>query len=245
MICPKCGNNNREECVFCTSCGAPLVDMSVFENEKTEDLDEYKNVGNADLKAFESEKTEDLVDIRAFENEKTEILDDYRSVAIADKPVAETEVKADFADIKAFENEKTEILEDYRSTGPADLQAFENEKTEILDDGSANRILSDSFIESGEAPTFKYTGNVPVYKEDGNDRTIDSDDALYEEPGRAKNEANRSNVPVQPPQNSAAAQGYDPDLSYIKQLRGLKELLDDGIITEREFEQKKKILLGL
>lgn len=33
--------------------------------------------------------------------------------------------------------------------------------------------------------------------------------------------------------------------SYDRQLRELKQLLDDGIINEDEFEQKKKHILGL
>lgn len=51
-------------------------------------------------------------------------------------------------------------------------------------------------------------------------------------------------------QDTAAVRDPQPDptpadTAYIDQLRGLQQLLDDGIITESEFEQKKKILLGL
>lgn len=33
------------------------------------------------------------------------------------------------------------------------------------------------------------------------------------------------------------------DTDYIKQLKGLKELLDEGVISQEEFEEKKKQLL--
>ena len=46
---------------------------------------------------------------------------------------------------------------------------------------------------------------------------------------------------------SPAAQPADNagEPEYMSQLRGLRQLLDDGIITEEEFENKKKFLLGL
>ena len=64
------------------------------------------------------------------------------------------------------------------------------------------------------------------------------------------------NVQTQMPQ-AAPMQNYQPaspaaqpadnagEPEYMSQLRGLRQLLDDGIITEEEFENKKKFLLGL
>ena len=37
----------------------------------------------------------------------------------------------------------------------------------------------------------------------------------------------------------------EKELAYIDQLRALKQLMDDGIITEYEFTTKKKQILGL
>jgi hypothetical protein len=52
---------------------------------------------------------------------------------------------------------------------------------------------------------------------------------------------------AQPQRPQPAPQTADPsaDPEYIAQIRGLRQLLDDGIITEEEFENKKRFLLGL
>lgn len=49
----------------------------------------------------------------------------------------------------------------------------------------------------------------------------------------------------QRPQPAPQAADASADPEYITQIRGLKQLLDDGIITEEEFENKKRFLLGL
>lgn len=49
---------------------------------------------------------------------------------------------------------------------------------------------------------------------------------------------------------SAKAEPQQPvvptnDLSYVDEIRALKALVDDGIITQEDFEAKKKTLLGI
>ena len=52
----------------------------------------------------------------------------------------------------------------------------------------------------------------------------------------------RGHVPVYKENSGPQA---DSEISYIRELRGLKGLLDDGIITQEEFELKKKYILGI
>ena len=62
-----------------------------------------------------------------------------------------------------------------------------------------------------------------------------------EEPPKAPDFKFGKEVPVyRDPQNDV-----ESETAYIDHLRRLKGLLDDGIINEREYEQKKKIIMGL
>ena len=56
------------------------------------------------------------------------------------------------------------------------------------------------------------------------------------------NEADQAALGQSPPAESADSVG---DASYLAELEKLGELRDKGIITDEEFEAKKKVLLGL
>ena len=43
----------------------------------------------------------------------------------------------------------------------------------------------------------------------------------------------------------SATSGEKKVVSVVEEIRGLKELLDDGILTQEEFDAKKKQLLGI
>ena len=70
---------------------------------------------------------------------------------------------------------------------------------------------------------------------DDNDRA-----AIAHETGEAPPAAAPAPQPA-----AAAAPGAEPEPSYLDELERLAGLRDSGIITEEEFEAKKKQLLGL
>ena len=108
-----------------------------------------------------------------------------------------------------------------------DSCAFENEETMIL---------------GGEAETFDNEETVVIDDVSGfeNEETMILG-GKTEEPPKAPDFRFEGEVPVyRDPQNDV-----ESETAYIDHLRRLKGLLDDGIINEREYEQKKEQILRL
>lgn len=140
-----------------------------------------------------------------------------------------------------YENEETVIL-DYLEE-PADDDAgdyaeedsydtFENEETVILQDFAKH----EEFTEDEEAiATEEPEGEVDEAERFMHEYTTElrmEEAPDYEFEGR---------VPV----HKAPPSQYEQDTAYINHLRALKQLMDDGIITEDEFIRKKQQILGI
>lgn len=132
----------------------------------------------------------------------------------------------DDMDFDSFENEETMVLDD--------IAAFENDETVILDDIKA--FENDETVMLDDIRAFE------------NDETVMLDDAgafdndetviLDEKPApdfHFRSVYREEQAPLRPVD----------DMAYIEHLRRLKELLDDGIITEDEFTRKKEQILGI
>lgn len=131
----------------------------------------------------------------------------------------------------AFDDEPDSIVrEEAVNTQDFDMQAFENEETAIIDTASSVSDFENEetmIIDDQQGPSSQ-TFEQPA-------------SGVQEEPPKAPNFSYAGEIPVyRDPQNDV-----EPDTAYIDHLRRLKGLLDDGIINEREYEQKKEQILGL
>ena len=267
MRCPNCGNENKATNKFCTKCGTPLPreeeirrdsfyggmsDMSSavrsfdsFEDEKTAVLDDFDSFENEktvvldDFDTFEDEKTVVLDDFDSFEDEKTVVLDDFDSfenkmaVTVDDIPEPtreETEVRDDAYGFEIFENEDT-----YRpDKGSAEIKAAAEEKSAASEAAASVAVNADA----GANVNANANTNANGYDISAVDDEIT---VILQEPGRTPPPAPTFNY------RSVYKEHYNnvQDTAYIDHLRKLKGLLDDGIITEEEFVQKKKQILGI
>lgn len=231
-------------------------DMQAFENEETMILDDQQGPSSQtfeqpapevqafDMQTFENEETA-IIDTASsassmsdFENEETMIIDDQQGSGRVAFENEETAIIGTESSVSDFENEETMIIDDQQGSAaptfeqpvedvqpyemPAaeaqdfDMQAFEDEETMILDD--------------------QQSAAAPVVEQPTNEAP-----STVEEPPKAPNFSYAGEIPVyRDPQNDV-----EPDTAYIDHLRRLKGLLDDGIINEREYEQKKEQILGL
>ena len=231
----------REEAVNAPTFEQPApevqdFDMQAFENEETMILDDQQGPSS---QTFEQPAPgmQDF-DMQTFENEETMILDDQQGSGRVAFENEETAIIGTKSSVSDFENEETMILDDQQGSAaptfeqpvedvqpyemPAaeaqdfDMQAFEDEETMILDD--------------------QQSAAAPVVEQPTNEAP-----STVEEPPKAPNFSYAGEIPVyRDPQNDV-----EPDTAYIDHLRRLKGLLDDGIINEREYEQKKEQILGL
>ena len=135
----------------------------------------------------------------------------------------EDEGTYDTFEYDTFENEKTVILQDFEKQE----DFIEDEETVVAEEpeSEVEETLTEEEPESENGETermmHKYTTEL---------RMEDAPDYRFE--GR---------VPV----HKAAPTQYEQDTAYINHLRALKQLLDDGIITEDEFVRKKQQILGI
>lgn len=134
----------------------------------------------------------------------------------------------------AFDDEPDSIVrEEAVNTQDFDMQAFENEETAIIDTASSASSMSDFENEETMIIDDQQGPGPQTFEQPAPD--------AHEEPPKAPNFSYAGEIPVyRDPQNDV-----EPDTAYIDHLRRLKGLLDDGIINEREYEQKKEQILGL
>ena len=134
----------------------------------------------------------------------------------------------------AFDDEPDSIVrEEAVNTQDFDMQAFENEETAIIDTVSSASSMSDFENEETMIIDDQQGPGPQTFEQPAPD--------AHEEPPKAPNFSYAGEIPVyRDPQNDV-----EPDTAYIDHLRRLKGLLDDGIINEREYEQKKEQILGL
>lgn len=114
---------------------------------------------------------------------------------------------------------------------------YENEETVILDyiDESEDTLTGDYSEEDS------YISEKDVYDSFENEETViiqDYEDNIEE---AAPDYEFKEKVPVY----KAPPSQYEQDTAYIDHLRALKQLMDDGIITEDEFVRKKQQILGI
>ena len=224
-----------------------LDDFDSFEDEKTVVLDDFdsfedeKTVVLDDFDSFEDEKTVVLDDFDSFEDEKTVVLDDFDSfenkmaVTVDDIPEPareETEVRDDAYGFEIFENEDT-----YRpDKGSAEIKAAAEEKSAASEAAASVAVNADAGANVNANANTNTNAN-------GYDISAVDDEitVILQEPGRTPPPAPTFNY------RSVYKEHYNnvQDTAYIDHLRKLKGLLDDGIITEEEFVQKKKQILGI
>lgn len=138
-------------------------------------------------------------------------------------PLSVLEVSQDEVPYIDFEDEKTVILQDYENEETVILDDFEDEKTVILQDSENEKTSVIDDFENEET----------VILEEESSRYLDREDIPDFD--------YRGNVPV----FKEDVSGTFHDTAYIDHLRALKQLLDDGIITEDEFTRKKQQILGI
>jgi hypothetical protein len=175
-----------------------------------------------------------------FEKEATVVLKDYDSYKEGFENhfenVSEGSFDNQFDRIleSDFENEETVILQDFndyddspKAEEPAqDLYDFENEKTVILQDNT------------DYDPPFEDEHTVVL-------------DGLLRSKAHADESDSQTDVPEVPDFHyeaevyKAPPTQFEQDTAYINHLRALKQLMDDGIITEEEFTRKKQQILGI
>ena len=233
--CLVCGAENKDKNKYCNKCGtkfpietvipevSPFAAAEPVQAKPETIINGYAFDDEPDsIVREEAVNTQDF-DMQAFENEETAIIDTASSVS-------------------DFENEETMILDDQQGPSsqtfeqPApevqafDMQAFENEETAIIDTASSVSDFENEetmIIDDQQGPSSQ-TFEQPA-------------SGVQEEPPKAPNFSYAGEIPVyRDPQNDV-----EPDTAYIDHLRRLKGLLDDGIINEREYEQKKEQILGL
>lgn len=125
--------------------------------------------------------------------------------------------------LQDFEDDKTTILHDYENEETVVLNDFENEETEILRDFEDEKTTIIDDFENEETVILEDERGISLSKEDIPDFDY------------------RGAVPV----FKEDVSGTFHDTAYIDHLRALKQLLDDGIITEDEFTRKKQQILGI
>lgn len=95
----------------------------------------------------------------------------------------------------------------------------------------------------------EHTGLPPEQLEDADLEQAMQELNIQPQPLSAEDEAALANAPQQAAPDQAAGESPAPAPSggedYIEQLKQLAQLRDAGILTEEEFEAKKKQLLGL
>lgn len=91
---------------------------------------------------------------------------------------------------------------------------------------------------------------VRLHLKDGTTRDIDllltpmkSSNLAYKNLDATAHRIEEALQPLLPPPQDAADGSEEP--AYMKELRQLKKLVDDGVLTQEEFEAKKASLLGL
>ena len=239
--CLACGAENKDKNKYCNKCGTKfpietvILEVSPFTaaepvQAKPETIiNGYAFDDEPDsIVREEAVNTQDF-DMQAFENEETAIIDTASSAS----------------SMSDFENEETMILDDQQGPGPQtfeqpapevqafDMQAFENEETAIIDTASSASSMSDFENEETMIIDDQQGPGPQTFEQPAPD--------AHEEPPKAPNFSYAGEIPVyRDPQNDV-----EPDTAYIDHLRRLKGLLDDGIINEREYEQKKEQILGL
>lgn len=264
-FCSKCGTklleeNQTSKYAFSDEMYKISAAVSRFESEKTTPLNVSDDIENEEkmilnqpsdiLEDFENDETVILdqeVDINGdFENDETVILDQNPDVTNDfenDETVILSESKNDFSD---FENEETVILDqnpgitdDFEndetvtlSESGTDISDFENDETVILNDSGTD--ISD--FENDETVILDDKKTMVI--DDGDVKTKDHSKNKKEAPSTAPTFDYRSVYKEYRTSDSE-------ETAYIDHLRRLKELLDDGIITEDEFTRKKQQILGI
>ena len=218
MICQNCGHNNKDGYIFCSKCGTKLQPSQ--EDKKKAFSDEMRRVSES-VDRFGSEQTTQLEVNEEMENEETIILND--SGIIDDFENDETVILDEEPGvIDAFENDETVILNDSQN----DISGFENDETVILDedDGVTNDFENEETVILDNNNRFE-NENTVIMQDRDTPPTAPTFDyrTVYKEYRTDEN----------------------AETAYIDHLRRLKELLDDGIITEDEFTRKKQQILGL
>ena len=117
--------------------------------------------------------------------------------------------------IRDFEDEKTEIM--------YDSDRFESEETVIIDDFENEETVILHDFENDATVLLDDHDSSSLMKEDIPDFDYRGDVPVFKED----------------------VSGTFHDTAYIDHLRALKQLLDDGIITEDEFTRKKQQILGI
>ena len=165
------------------------------------------------------------LDLNGFENEETMDLDD--------KAAFENDETVMLDDFTAFENDETVMLDDFT--------AFENDETVILDDVEA--FENDETVILDDVAAFENDETVMLV----DDRAFENDETVILDEQEAPSFHFRSIYKEEPapPAPAYTAPPAKDDMAYIEHLRRLKELLDDGIITEDEFRRKKAQILGI
>ena len=145
--------------------------------------------------------------------------EDEKTMLMPDTENEKTEI---MYDMDAFENEETVILDDTEN-------AFENEETVILDD--TERVFENE--------------KTVLLNDFENEETVILDDVSGQSHDSIKEDVPNfdyyGNVPV----FKEDVSGTYHDTAYIDHLRALKQLWDDGVITEDEFTRKKQQILGI
>jgi L-fucose isomerase-like protein len=103
------------------------------------------------------------------------------------------------------------------------IEQHTGKKVEDLSEEELNKAMDDMGIEEQE---------------------LTDEDVKQIEAGMAKEEAPKTSAAAAPPA-APRAQAQPEEPSYIAELEKLAELKEKGIITEEEFQAKKKQLLGL
>ena len=141
-----------------------------------------------------------------------------------------------------FDNRFNEILE----------SDFENEETVILQDNSdyeqeeVTQDLSD--FENEETVILQDNADYEVPFEDEHTVVLDGLLRSNSEVAESEIQADMPEVPkfqFEADIYKAPPTQFELDTAYINHLRALKQLMDDGIITEDEFTRKKKQILGI
>ena len=145
----------------------------------------------------------------------------------------ENEETMDLDDKAAFENDETVMLDDFT--------AFENDETVILDDVAA--FENDETVILDDVAAFENDETVMLV----DDKAFENDETVILDEQEAPSFHFRSIYKEEPapPAPAYTAPPAKDDMAYIEHLRRLKELLDDGIITEDEFKRKKAQILGI
>lgn len=210
--------------MVCQNCGSVNKEGNKFCFRCGAELRTGRQTGKYD---FSNEMFKMSASVKPFESEKTVSPDELEDFENDETVILDDEHTDDVPD---FENDETVILCDET---PDDVPDFENDETVILCDEMPNDV-----------PDFE------------NDETVILDDEPADDVSDFENDetvilCNELETPPPAPSfnyrtvykeyRTSAAE----ETAYIDHLRRLKELLDDGIITEDEFTRKKQQILGI